>query len=88
MKKFYLRLYAGMENQPGSQYTAERRNKVINDCVKELREQGLDIEALPCGSSTLVLYDENGTPMTNSKFSRFCTNMKIKFNRFIWNLKH
>lgn len=88
MKKFYLRLYRGMENQPGSQYTAELRNKVINDCVKELQEQGLDIEALPCGSKTLVLYDENGTPMTYSKFSRFRTNMKIKFNRFIWNLKH
>ena len=87
MKKYYLRLYGAMENQPGSQASADLRNKVIQDCIKELQEQGVNIEALAFGSKQLVVYDENGTPLKNNSVSRFFSTAKIKFNRAVWEVQ-
>lgn len=87
MKKYYLRLYGAMENQPGSQASADLRNKVIQDCIKELQEQGVQIEALPFGSKQLVVYDSNGTPLKNSTISRFFSTAKIKYNRAVWEIQ-
>lgn len=87
MKKYYLRLYKGMENQPTSQASADARNKVIMDCLKELQDQGLNIEALPCGSKQLVVYDEYCIPLKNSSVARFFSTAKIKFNRTVWEVQ-
>lgn len=87
MKKYYLRLYGAMENQPGSQASADLRNKVIQDCIKELQEQGVNIESIPFGSKQLVVYDSNCTPLKNSSVSRFFSTAKIKYNRVVWEVQ-
>lgn len=88
MKKYYLRLNAGMENQPQSEASAQKRNKIIQDCIKELAEQGLNIEAVPFGTNVSVLYDENGTPMRHSALYRKYVHCRIKLNRFIWSAQN
>ena len=84
MKKYYVRLYGAMAGQSGSASKAEELNQIIETCVQELRDQGLNIESLPCGSGKNIVYDVNGTPMSYSAFTRACVTAKIKYNNFLW----
>lgn len=87
MKKFYLRQYS-----PSKYSTDDTQTKMLNiaveKAVESLKRQGLNIELLEYGNTRLIEFDENTVPMYRSKVYRKYYSIKLKINRFIWDIKN